>query len=148
MASGTEQWCWYWCLLVSSNLGLHIVLVLTFDLSGALANGYLTNLFGHRKVTLGALFMLSAFIFITFFAPSQEVLLVGQLLCGLPWGVFATTAPAYASEILPLPLRVYFTSYTNMCFIIGQLIGAGVLSGLQSRTDEVSVVLEAPLMGY
>lgn len=82
--------------------------------------------------------MLSAFIFITFFAPSQAVLLVGQLLCGLPWGVFATTAPAYASEILPLPLRVYFTSYTNMCFIIGQLIGAGVLSGLQSRTDEVS----------
>lgn len=45
-------------------------------------------------------------------------------------------SPAYASELLPLQLRVYFTSYTNMCFIIGQLIAAGVLSGLVSRDDE------------
>lgn len=35
-----------------------------------------------------------------------------------------------------MPLRVYFTSYTNMCFIIGQLIAAGVLEGLSSRTDQ------------
>lgn len=87
---------------------------------GTLINGYLNNLFGARKVVLGALGLLSAAIFITFFAPSQEVLLVGQIFSGLPWGVFATTAPSYASEILPLPLRVYFTSFTNMCFIIGQ----------------------------
>lgn len=33
-------------------------------------------------------------------------------------------------------LRVYFTSFTNMCFIIGQLIAAGVLRGLQSRPDQ------------
>lgn len=33
-------------------------------------------------------------------------------------------------------LRVYFTSFTNMCFIIGQLISAGVLRGLQSRPDQ------------
>jgi SP family general alpha glucoside:H+ symporter-like MFS transporter len=45
-------------------------------------------------------------------------------------------APAYASEVLPLPLRVYLTSYTNMCFVTGQLIAAGVLKGLVSRTDE------------
>jgi SP family general alpha glucoside:H+ symporter-like MFS transporter len=42
----------------------------------------------------------------------------------------------YASEVLPLAIRVYLTSYTNMCFIIGQLIAAGVLNGLVSRTDE------------
>lgn len=103
---------------------------------GALINGYITNIWGARRVTIGALCLLSAFIFITFFATSTTMLLLGQLLCGLPWGVFATTAPAYASELLPLSLRVYMTSYTNMCFIIGQLIGAGVLAGLQSRTDE------------
>jgi SP family general alpha glucoside:H+ symporter-like MFS transporter len=28
------------------------------------------------------------------------------------------------------------TSYTNMCFIIGQLISAGVLRGLSTRTDQ------------
>jgi SP family general alpha glucoside:H+ symporter-like MFS transporter len=49
---------------------------------------------------------------------------------------FATTAPAYASEVLPLQLRVYFTSYTNMCFIIGQFLSGGVLRGLLHRQDQ------------
>jgi MFS transporter, SP family, general alpha glucoside:H+ symporter len=103
---------------------------------GVLANGYLVALFGQKRVLLCSLVLLSCLIFITFFAPNIEVLTVGELLCGLPWGVFATTAPAYASEVLPLSLRVYLTSYTNMCFIIGQLIAAGVLQGLSGRTDE------------
>jgi SP family general alpha glucoside:H+ symporter-like MFS transporter len=103
---------------------------------GTLLNGYLVAIFGQRRVLLVSLALLSCFLFITFFAPSLPVLLVGQILCGFPWGVFATSAPAYASEILPLQLRVYFTSYTNMCFIIGQLISAGVLKGLATRTDQ------------
>jgi len=35
-----------------------------------------------------------------------------------------------------MPLRVYLTSYTNMCFIIGQLIAAGVLDGLVSNPTQ------------
>lgn len=105
---------------------------------GVLLNGYLVGKLGMKRVLLGALFTLTALIFITFFAPNIIVLTVGELLCGLPWGVFATIAPAYASEVLPLSLRVYLTSYTNMCFIMGQLIAAGVLDGLVSRTDEWS----------
>lgn len=31
---------------------------------------------------------------------------------------------------------MYFTSYTNMCFIIGQFISAAVLRGLVNRTDQ------------
>lgn len=50
--------------------------------------------------------------------------------------MLATTAPAYASEVLPTSLRTYMTSYTNKCFIIGQLISAGVLKGLSARTDQ------------
>ncbi|KAF5009982.1 hypothetical protein FDECE_3843 [Fusarium decemcellulare] len=97
---------------------------------GTLLNGYLVTKFGHIRVLIGALITLSCFIFIVFFSPNTTVLLVGQILCGLPWGIFATTAPAYASEVLPMSLRVYLTSYSNMCFIIGQLISAGVLAGL------------------
>lgn len=97
---------------------------------GTLLNGYLVAKFGQVRVLVASLIALSAFIFIVFFAVNIEMLLVGQLLCGLPWGVFATTAPAYASEVVPLSLRVYLTSWTNMCFIIGQLIAAGVLAGL------------------
>ncbi len=81
---------------------------------GALLNGYLVDILGQKRLLLGSLVLLSAFIFITVFAQTTGALVAGQILCGLPWGVFATTAPAYASEILPLPLRVYMTSYTNM----------------------------------
>ncbi|KAJ9477274.1 putative Maltose permease MAL31 (putative) [Pseudozyma hubeiensis] len=103
---------------------------------GTLLNGILVTRFGHRAVLVVALTALSCFIFITFFAKSVEMLLIGQLLCGVPWGVFATTAPAYASEVLPLNLRVYMTSWTNMCFIIGQLIASGVLAGLVNLDSE------------
>lgn len=97
---------------------------------------YLVNRFGHRVVLLGALVAMTACIFITFFSQTTTVLLVGQILSGVPWGIFATTAPAFASEVLPMTLRVYLTSWTNMCFCIGQLIAAGVLRGLQSRPDQ------------
>ncbi|MCJ1396978.1 hypothetical protein MMC11_000170 [Xylographa trunciseda] len=105
---------------------------------GALANGYLVTWLGYKRVLLGSLVILSCFIFMTFFAPDIGVLTAGEFLCGLPWGIFATVAPAYASEVLPLSLRVYLTSYTNMCFIIGQLIAAGVLDGLLQLTSEWS----------
>jgi len=103
---------------------------------GVLLNGILTSRFGMKRVILASLVILAAFIFMTFLAPNVGVLLAGEILCGLPWGVFATIAPAYASEVLPMPLRVYLTSYTNMCFIIGQLIAAGVLDGLVSNPTQ------------
>jgi SP family general alpha glucoside:H+ symporter-like MFS transporter len=54
---------------------------------GAFLNGYLALKFGYRKV-----------LFLLFFATSLGMLLAGLILCGIPWGVFATMAPAYASE--------------------------------------------------
>ncbi|KAF3358077.1 hypothetical protein VDGD_03237 [Verticillium dahliae] len=103
---------------------------------GVVLNGYLVAKFGQKRILIISLFVLSAFIFMTFFAHSIVILMIGQFFCGLPWGVFATSAPAYASEVLPMSLRVYLTSWTNMCFIIGQLIAAGVLAGLVDRPDE------------
>ncbi|OAA70279.1 maltose permease MAL31 [Cordyceps fumosorosea ARSEF 2679] len=103
---------------------------------GVAATGALVSRFGQKRVILAALLLLSSLIFVTFFASSISMLLAGQLLCGLPWGVFVACAPAYASEVLPLRLRVYLTSWTNMCFIVGQLIAAGVLAGLVGRPDE------------
>jgi SP family general alpha glucoside:H+ symporter-like MFS transporter len=98
---------------------------------GALANGYWVHYFGYRRVLLASLIAVVAFIFISFFATSVEMLLVGEILCGLPWGVFATMAPAYASEVCPVALRGYLTVYVNLCWAFGQLIAAGVMEGFQ-----------------
>ncbi|PIA88421.1 Maltose permease MAL61 [Cercospora beticola] len=103
---------------------------------GCLLAGVIVSRYGSKKAVLGALIALSLAVFVVFFAPNLPVLVLGEVLCGLPWGMLATTAPAYASEILPTALRTYMTSYTNMCFILGQLISAGVLKGLSTRTDE------------
>jgi SP family general alpha glucoside:H+ symporter-like MFS transporter len=96
---------------------------------GAFANGYFSNRFGYRTVLLASLVAMTGFIFISFFSPNLPVLLTGQLLCGIPWGVFATMAPAYASEVCPMALRGYLTVYVNLCWAFGQLISAGVQSG-------------------
>ena len=103
---------------------------------GAFANGYFCQRFGYRPVLLTSLVFICAFIFISFFAPSLPVLLVGQFLCGIPWGVFATMAPAYASEICPLALRGYLAVYVNLCWAFGQLISAGVQSGFSGGSSE------------
>jgi MFS transporter, SP family, general alpha glucoside:H+ symporter len=80
---------------------------------GAFINGWATSRYGYRWVMIVALFFMNAFIFITFFARNIETLLVGQIFCGLTWGVFATTGPAYASEVCPLALRGYLTVYVK-----------------------------------
>ncbi|KAF9878182.1 MFS alpha-glucoside transporter [Colletotrichum karsti] len=102
---------------------------------GAFANGYFTHRFGYRKVLLASLASICCFIFISFFSPSLPVLLVGQFLCGIPWGVFATTAPAYASEVCPMALRGYLTVYVNLCWALGQLISAGVQAGFSENSS-------------
>lgn len=106
------------------------------NIIGALLNGHLTARHGHRLVLVGSLAWLAAAIFVVFFAPNIEVLLVGQFLCNVPWGVFATTGPAYAAEVAPLALRGYLTAYINLCWCIGQFIASGVLKGLSTNTTE------------
>ncbi|KAK1975472.1 alpha glucoside transporter [Colletotrichum cereale] len=105
---------------------------------GVLANGFIVERYGQKVALVGSLCVLSGCIFITFFATDKLMLMIGEIGCGLPWGALASSAPAYASEVLPLALRVYLTTWTNMCFIIGQLISAAVLAGLLPRRDEWS----------
>jgi SP family general alpha glucoside:H+ symporter-like MFS transporter len=66
---------------------------------------------------LGALTLIAALIFIPFFAPNIEVLQVGQLLMGIPWGFFQTATTAYAAEVTPTHLRAYLTTYVNLCWV-------------------------------
>ena len=85
------------------------------NIVGALLNGWATARWGHRKVLIASLVWLSAFIFVVFYAPNIEVLLVGQTLCNVPWGVFATTGPSYAAEVTPLAIRGYLTGEYRWC---------------------------------
>jgi SP family general alpha glucoside:H+ symporter-like MFS transporter len=105
---------------------------------GLFINGIVSERIGYRKTMLGSLSLVIGFIFVLFFAPNKETLLVGELLLGIPLGVFQTLTVTYASEVCPVVLRSYLTTYVNLCWVMGQLIAAGVLYGLQSRPDEWS----------
>ncbi|SPO03712.1 related to transporter (major facilitator superfamily) [Cephalotrichum gorgonifer] len=105
---------------------------------GGFINGWASSKYGYRRTMRVALALMTGFIFISFFAVRVEMLLVGQMLCGFTWGVYATTGPAYASEVCPLALRGYLTVYINLCWAMGQFLGAGVLRGMLEYDTEWS----------
>lgn len=106
------------------------------EVIGLLINGIVSEKYGYRKTMIGALISMIAFIFVLFFAPNVQVLVLGEVLCGIPWGVFQTLTTAYASEVSPVVLRPYLTTFVNMCWVIGQFIAAGVNRASVLREDE------------
>lgn len=99
---------------------------------GLFANGILTERFGYKYTMAGALLLLTFFLFLPFFAFNIQTLLAGQILCGIPWGVFSTLTTTYAAEVMPLNLRGYLTSNINLCWLLGQLCALGILRGLEA----------------
>lgn len=55
------------------------------------------------------------------------MLVIAEVFCGIPWGVFQTLTTAYASEVCPIHLRGYLTAYVNACWGIGILLSSGVV---------------------
>ncbi|KAM0615574.1 hypothetical protein ACHAQF_003355 [Verticillium nonalfalfae] len=108
------------------------------EIIGLFLNGYISERFGYRWTVIGALMLLTGFITIFFTAQNIETLLVAEILCGLPWGVFQTLTITYAAEVCPIALRGHLTTYVNFCWGLGQLIGIGVITSMLDRTDEWS----------
>lgn len=81
------------------------------EILGLLINGWLAERFGFRWTMIGTLVFLTGIIFIPFFSQNLPTLLAGDILLGIPWGVFQTLTTAYAAEVCPVPLRGYLTTY-------------------------------------
>jgi SP family general alpha glucoside:H+ symporter-like MFS transporter len=77
---------------------------------GVLFGAVIVDKFGYKLSILGNLAFMTPLIGLITFAPNKGALLAGELLCGIPWGVFSTLAEAYASEVIPLSLRGYLTT--------------------------------------
>ncbi|CAI6340594.1 unnamed protein product [Periconia digitata] len=106
------------------------------EVIGLIINGFVSERYGYRKTMIGALISMIAFIFILFFAPNVQTLVIGEVLCGIPWGCFQTLSTSYASEVAPVQLRPILTTFVNMCWVMGQFIAAGVNRGCVTRQDE------------
>nr|KAK5448860.1 hypothetical protein LTR18_001948 [Exophiala xenobiotica] len=108
----------------------------TGSIVGNLIQPLLTERFGLRRVILAALAYLAGVVFITFFANSLGMLTAGIFLCAVSYGIFSTAGAIYASEVCPVVLRGYLTSYILLCFVIGQLISAGITYSVQGMTSQ------------
>lgn len=102
---------------------------------GALFSAYPLELFGRKWTFFTCVLLTACLVFIQFFARSLQVLLVGELLGGLVLGCFVVIGPTYASEVCPMALRGVLTSYTNLCFVTGQLLGNGITAGTAPMED-------------
>lgn len=122
------------------------------EIIGLFINGFVSERFGYRYTVMTCLTLIIAFTAIFFTAKDVVSLQIAEILCGIPWGVFQTLTITYASEVCPVALRGYLTTYVNFCWGLGQTIGVGVIKAMLPRTDEwayripyVCIFLRLPL---
>ncbi|KOS40728.1 hypothetical protein ACN38_g8389 [Penicillium nordicum] len=108
------------------------------EIIGLFINGWASERFGYRYTIMTSLALITAFTAIFFTAPNIQTLLAAEILAGVPWGIFQTLTVTYASEVCPVVLRGYLTSYVNFCWGLGQLVGIGVIKAMLNRDDQWS----------
>jgi SP family general alpha glucoside:H+ symporter-like MFS transporter len=106
------------------------------EIIGLFINGFVSERFGYRYTVMTCLALIVVFTSIFFTAQNVVSLQVAEILCGIPWGVFQTLTITYASEVCPVALRGYLTTYVNFCWGLGQVIGIGVIKSMLPRNDE------------
>jgi len=82
---------------------------------GLFATGTLAERIGYRYTLMVGLVAMSLFILVPFFATGKTVLLIGQCLLGMPWGMFQCICTVYAADVCPVALRAYLTTYVSIC---------------------------------
>lgn len=96
---------------------------------GLFINGWASERFGYRWTVIVCLALITCWVSIMFTATTLNQLLVAYILSGIPWGVFQTLCITYASEVCPVALRGYLTTWVNFCWGLGQVIGVGAVRG-------------------
>ncbi len=81
--------------------------VIVGEIIGLFLNGWISESIGYRYTVIGCLTMIIGFTAIFFTAQTVVHILVAEILCGIPWGVFQTLTITYASEVCPVALRGY-----------------------------------------
>lgn len=105
---------------------------------GSLLGGHFIDWWGNKTTLLIASSTIIGTIFIQFFSNSPPLLFVGELLSGIPLGMFPIITSVYTSEVAPLALRGAFTAFVNLGFVVGQLLATGILNATQARDDKWS----------
>ena len=58
------------------------------------------------------------------------MLMAGQIISGIPWGMFQTLSCGLCIWGMPSLSCGYLTTYANMGWVIGQVLLSGILRGM------------------
>lgn len=129
-------------------------------MAGLLFVGWATDRFGSRKVYMLGMVLLSlaseyrlsrrsigpcnvelspTTVFLLVFAYNLPMLMMGNMLCGFPWGIYQTLTTAYAAEICPTAMRGYLTTWVSMCWGMGNFVSTG-LSAVEVYLKKVFLI--------
>ena len=105
---------------------------------GAVLSGWPSEKWGRKKVMFACNSGIILLVGMQLLSNSLGALCATNILLGCIWGATITQSVTYASEISPLELRAILTAFSNMAFVIGQLIANGLAAIFESRTDHWS----------
>lgn len=109
----------------------------------------LVNRMGYRICSAAGFIWAGFCLMIGFWAMDTKhplaVFLVGEMLLGIPWGLFQGITLPYVSDITPLKLKGPATTMINVFWLIGQLVSAGVLRGT-SEIKNIDWSIKAPML--
>lgn len=125
------------------QIGLNMC-VFVGEIIGLQLTGFMVEWTGNRRTMITALSFFTVFVFILYYCNSLAMVAVGQILCAMPWGCFQSLAVTYASEVCPLALRYYLTTYSNMCWLFGQLIAAIVMKNSERNFSDSELGYKIP----
>jgi SP family general alpha glucoside:H+ symporter-like MFS transporter len=120
---------WKFALLVGTPAG---------QIIGGLLSGWPSEKWGRKKVMFACNVAIIAFVGMQLFSGSLGMLCAANILLGCIWGAALTQSVTYASEISPLELRAVLTAFTNMAFVVGQLLADGLATSFEKRSDDWS----------
>lgn len=89
---------------------------------GALAAGRIADLVGRRDVIMATAALFTFGAFVSAIAPSELVLLIGELVVGIAVGAISVAAPLYIAEISPVASRGALICIFQLMITIGILL--------------------------
>ncbi|KKF93429.1 General alpha-glucoside permease [Ceratocystis platani] len=108
------------------------------QMGGLTIAGYATDTLGFRKTAMLGFSWIISWTFAFFFARNLTHIILAQTFTGIGWGIFQTLGPSYANDIAPESLRPYATMWTNVCWIIGQIMGSAMMRGILDVKGDIS----------
>lgn len=114
------------------------------EMIGLQITPYMVEFMGNRYTMITALGLLTAYVFILYYCKSLAMIAVGQVLSAMPWGCFQGLTVTYASEVCPLALRYYMTSYSNICWLFGQIFASGIMKNSQENLGNSDLGYKLP----